>query len=111
MWETNRAWGGVADLLPDPPSTYFARQIFGCFFSDRFGLENLADIGEDNVMFECDYPHSDSTWPDTLDVAKEMTFGLDPRIVEKVMRGNAIELFGLSDRLPGLPAAAEPAGV
>ena len=50
---------------------YFARQIYGCFFSDRFGLENLADIGEDNVMFECDYPHSDSTWPDTLDVARE----------------------------------------
>ena len=62
-------------------------------------------------MFECDYPHSDSTWPDTLDVAKEMTFGLDPGIVEKVMRGNAIELFGLRDRLPGLTAAAEPAGV
>ncbi len=59
VWETNRAWGGVADLLPDPPSTYFARQVYGCFFSDRFGLENLADIGEDNVMFECDYPHAD----------------------------------------------------
>ena len=111
VWETNRAWGGVADLLPDAPSTYFSRQIFGCFFSDRFGLENLADIGEDNVMFECDYPHSDSTWPDTLDVAKEMTFGLDPVVVEKVMRGNAIELFGLRDRLPGLASAAEPAGV
>ena len=82
-----------------PAATYFARQVFGCFFSDRFGLENLVDIGEDNVMFECDYPHSDSTWPDTLDVAREMCFGLDPVVVEKIMRGNAIELFGLRDRL------------
>ena len=40
-----------------------------------------------------------------------MTFGLDPVVVEKVMRGNAIELFGLRDRLPGLASAAEPAGV
>jgi len=31
-----------------------------------------------------------------------MTFGLDPVVIEKVMRGNAIELFGLRDRLPGL---------
>ncbi len=42
-------------------------------------------------------------------MAKEMTFGLDAAVVEKVMRGNAIELFGLRDRLPsgrGLRAAA-----
>ena len=60
---------GWPTWCPSRPRTYFARQIFGCFFSDRFGLGNLADIGEDNVMFECDYPHSDSTWPDTLEVA------------------------------------------
>ena len=101
VWETNRAWGGVADLVPEKPSTYFARQINGCFFSDRFGLENLAEIGENNVMFECDFPHADSTWPDTATVAEKMTEGLAPAVVEKVMRGNAIRVFSLTERLGG----------
>ena len=104
IWLNNRAWGGVADLVPEKPSHYFARQVFGCFFADQFGLRNLADIGEDNVLFECDYPHSDSTWPDTQTVAQEMTKGLDHDVVDKIMRGNAIRLFGLEDRLA-------PAGV
>ncbi len=106
IWETNRAWGGVAELVHEKPSHTFARQIFGCFFADRFGLQHLAEIGEDNVMFECDYPHADSTWPDTQMVARKMTEGLAAGMVEKVMRGNAITLFGLNDRLP----AASPAG-
>jgi predicted TIM-barrel fold metal-dependent hydrolase len=107
IWETNRAWGGVADIVHQRPSDTFARQVFGCFFSDQFGLRNLADIGEDNVLFECDYPHSDSTWPDTQAVGRDMTRGMDDRVVEKLMRGNAIRLFGLEDRLrSGTPAGA-----
>ena len=62
-------------------------------------MRNLADIGEDNVLFECDYPHSDSTWPDTQQVARKMTEGLDPAVVTKIMRGNAIKLFHLEERL------------
>jgi len=99
IWETNRAWAGVADQVHEPPSYFFGRQVSGCFFSDRFGLRNLGDIGEDNVLFECDYPHADSTWPDTQAVAQRLTTGLDPVLVEKVMRGNAIRLFGLEERL------------
>jgi predicted TIM-barrel fold metal-dependent hydrolase len=99
IWETNRAWGGVADLVRQPPSHTFARQVYGCFFSDRFGLKNIDEIGRDNVMFECDYPHADSTWPDTQKVAKQMCEGLDPDVIEKVMRSNAIGLFGLEERL------------
>ncbi|HUA94227.1 MAG TPA: amidohydrolase family protein, partial [Acidimicrobiales bacterium] len=101
IWDTNRAWAGVADRVHDRPSTYFARQVFGCFFSDDFGLRHLAEIGEDNVLFECDYPHSDSTWPDTGAVARKMTAGLEPALVDKVMRTNAIALFGLEERLAG----------
>ncbi len=105
IWETNRAWAGVEDLVHERPSETFAGQIYGCFFSDHFGLQNLRDIGEDNVLFECDYPHADSTWPDTRQVAEELTHGLEAGVVEKLMRGNAIRLFGLDERL----ASAVPA--
>ena len=33
----------------------------------RHGIRSLDEIGEDNVMCETDYPHSDSTWPDCIE--------------------------------------------
>ena len=39
--------------------------VFGTFIEDQAGIRLLDIIGEDNVMLECDYPHSDSTWPET----------------------------------------------
>jgi predicted TIM-barrel fold metal-dependent hydrolase len=95
VWEHNRAWGGVADAIPEPPSTYYYRQIFGCFFDDEHGLESLARVGVDNITFETDYPHSDSTWPHTLQVAQKLMGHLDPVSIRKIVRGNAIRMLSL----------------
>ncbi len=95
VWHEHRAWGGVADRVPEPPSTYWHRQVYGCFFRDRHGLESLDRIGEDNVTYETDYPHTDSTWPHTRKVAMELTAGLAPDVVRKIMRGNAIRMLSL----------------
>lgn len=95
VWSEHRAWGGVADKIPEPPSTYYFRQVYGCFFRDRHGLNSLDVIGEDNVTFETDYPHTDSTWPDTEAVARSMMAGLTPEQRYKVCRGNAIKMLGL----------------
>ena len=65
VWVDHRAWGGVKDLIPEPPSSYYYRQIYGCFFKDRHGVASIEQVGIDNATFETDYPHTDSTWPDT----------------------------------------------
>ena len=49
VWHEHRAWGGVKDIIPEPPSTYWHRQIYGCFFRDVHGLESLHRIGEGDV--------------------------------------------------------------
>ena len=97
VWEENRAWGGFGDKVPEPPSTYYYRQIFACFFDDEFGLTPTAleKIGEDNVVFETDYPHSDSTWPHTKEVAWKLMGHLPAPTIKKIVRGNAIELLQL----------------
>jgi predicted TIM-barrel fold metal-dependent hydrolase len=95
VWLEHRAWAGVKDLVPEPPSTYFRRQVYGCFFRDRHGLESLDSIGVDRVTFETDYPHTDSTWPHTKKVAEEMMAGLDADTVYKIVRGNAIRMLQL----------------
>jgi len=85
----------VRDIIPEPPSSYYRKHVFGCFFKDRHGLESLHRIGVDNVTFETDYPHTDSTWPDTKEIATKMVAGLPDETVYKIMRGNAIRMLSL----------------
>jgi predicted TIM-barrel fold metal-dependent hydrolase len=95
VWREHRAWGGVKDIVPEPPSTYFHRQVYGCFFRDQHGLDSLGVIGADRITFETDYPHTDSTWPDTRAVAEHMVRGLGDDDVFRIMRGNAMQMLGL----------------
>ncbi len=95
VWEENRGWGGVSDKVKRAPSEYYYSNIYGCFFDDPHGLANIAAVGEDNITFETDYPHSDSTWPHTKKVAEEIMKGLTQEQVNKICRGNAIKMLGL----------------
>jgi hypothetical protein len=81
--------------VPEPPSTYYYRQVFGCFFKDRHGLESLDRVGVDNITFETDYPHTDSTWPETKQIATDMMSDLDDDTIYKIVRGNAIRMLSL----------------
>src|SRR5262249_10794545 len=76
VWLEHRAWGGVRDIVPEPPSTYYYRQVYGCFFRDRHGIESLDTIRVGNTTFGPDHPHPDSTWPHTKTAAQEVMAGL-----------------------------------
>ncbi len=95
VWDENRGWGGVADKVPNPPSTYFPGHVYGCFFDDPEGLKLIDAIGEDNITYESDYPHSDSTWPKTKEIADAQMAHLSDEQRWKIVRGNAIKLFKL----------------
>ncbi|MEE3103549.1 MAG: amidohydrolase family protein [Actinomycetota bacterium] len=83
--------------LPEPPSSYIPGHVWGCIFDDEIGLKNRDVIGLDQICFEVDFPHADTTYPHTLDVATKICreAGLDDDEVYKLMRGNAIKAFGL----------------
>jgi hypothetical protein len=70
-------------------------------FEDEFGLRSRYDIGVDIITFECDYPHQDSTWPNTLAYAEKILGDLPEEEVFKIVPGNALELFGLEPELAG----------
>jgi len=97
VWEHNRGWADTSDLVPEPPSTYYYKQIYACFFDDEVGLTDgmIEKVGIDNIVFETDYPHSDSTWPHTKEVATKLMGHLDDDVVRKLVRGNAIEMLSL----------------
>lgn len=92
VWERHRGWSGIE--LPEPPSSYFAGRIYLSIFGDQVALRHLDLLG-DNLMYETDYPHNDTRWPDCLVVAKKELAHLEDDVAEKILRGNARKLFGL----------------
>ncbi|CUU59275.1 Predicted metal-dependent hydrolase, TIM-barrel fold [Parafrankia irregularis] len=82
----------------------FREHIYGCFIEDRHGIASIDEIGEDNIMCETDYPHSDSTWPDCIAVVKDQINHLTPEVQYKILRGNAERLFRFTPAEP--PALA-----
>ena len=83
--------------LPNPPSSYIPGHIWGCIFDDQTGLQNRDIIGMDQICFEVDYPHADTTFPHTLDVVTNIVTkaGLNDEEIYKLLRGNAITAYKL----------------
>ncbi len=78
VWEDNRAWGGVGRQGARAAVTYYYRQMYGCFFDDEYGLDNLTKIGVDNISFETDYPHSDTHLAARAETAHKLMGHLPP---------------------------------
>jgi predicted TIM-barrel fold metal-dependent hydrolase len=78
----------------------FKGHVYGCFIDDAHGIASLEEIGEDNVMCETDYPHSDSTWPDCIELAKKRVAHLEPAVQYKLLRGNAERLYRFTPAEP-----------
>ena len=47
------------------PSEYFYGQVFSTFFNDHVGGKMFSWWGVDNCMWSNDYPHQNSTWPNS----------------------------------------------
>jgi predicted TIM-barrel fold metal-dependent hydrolase len=74
----------------------FRDHVYGCFIEDAAGIQCLNLIGEDNVMAETDYPHSDTTWPNSINSLNALIGHLPAATQYKIKRGNAEKLFQFS---------------
>jgi predicted TIM-barrel fold metal-dependent hydrolase len=83
------------DAVRRPPSEYYYDHVFPSFISDQHGLDSLSKVGADNITFEVDYPHGDSTWPNTQDVVAKQFAHLTEGDREKILYKNAARLLGL----------------
>jgi predicted TIM-barrel fold metal-dependent hydrolase len=97
LWE-ERSDNAFGTSLKQPPSSYVPGRIYGCIFDDETGLANRHVIGMDQICFETDYPHADSTFPHSEDTAARICdkAGLTDDEVYKFLRGNAIHAYGLN---------------
>jgi predicted TIM-barrel fold metal-dependent hydrolase len=61
-YDMHHSWTGQ-DFDGRLPSEVFREHILTCFIADPIGLMLRDEIGVDNICWEQDYPHSDSSWP------------------------------------------------
>ena len=109
LWRKGNYRSEWDPAITDYPSSYVPGHIWGCFFEDDFGVSVRDAIGVDSITYETDYPHQDSTWPDSLAYTERIFAGVDQNDIDKIVRRNAIELYGLPETLRDTPFETIPA--
>ena len=82
-------------VIPNPPSFYFRRQVSATFQDDRVGVTTRHFVGVDRLMWASDFPHSDSTWPNSREVIARDFEGVPESEVRMMIADNAAALYGL----------------
>ena len=76
------------------PSEVLAESFWFCTIDDPSTLDGVLErFGPDHVMLEVDYPHADSTWPDTQDLVHRRLGHLPADVIAKLTHENATRLF------------------
>ena len=71
------------------------RQFYATIEDDTAALGTREIIGEENLLWGSDYPHTDSTWPCSTQVLDEMFADYSPETRDKVTRTNVANLYSL----------------
>ena len=93
IYESQRHWLKLE--LAMRPSEYFDRNIYASFIRDREGIRNRDLPGGRNIMWSTDYPHSETTWPESKKVMDWQFAGLREDEIRPIVRDNARRFYGL----------------
>jgi len=75
------------------PAEVFRQRMLCCFIDDSVGMSLLDQFNIDNVCWECDYPHSDSSWPNSPEVNEKLFAALTDEQINKITHENAMRHF------------------
>ena len=78
------------------PSEYFAQHIYVTFQDDWVAFHTTALCNVRRLMWASDFPHSDSTWPNSQAVLEEQTAKLSEQERNWICHDNVAELYGLT---------------
>lgn len=75
------------------PSDFFHRNVFLSFQEDAVGIRLRDIIGVDNMMWGSDYPHSESTFPQSRQILAQILAGVPEDDYAKIVGGNTARLY------------------
>ncbi len=77
------------------PSEFWHRQGYTTFQDENLSPEIVKAVGEDNIIWGSDYPHPETTWPDSKAVLQRNLSSLPEAVRSKIVCGNSGRLYGL----------------
>jgi len=86
-----KGWKSREGMLP---SDYWRRNMFVEFMEDDLGVEMRKHIGVENMLWGSDFPHAESTWPQSKQFLDRIFDGVPEEDRRKITSGNAAKLFG-----------------
>jgi hypothetical protein len=89
----HKAWTHSDYFGAQKPSEVFRKHFLTCFIDDAFGLQNLQHMNEDMIAYECDYPHSDTLWPEAPEHLYNSLKHLTDAQIDKVTHLNSMRFF------------------
>ena len=96
LWEAREYWEQRGRIeLTTKPSELFRRQVWASFQEDHVAMSLLPFYGDGHLLWASDYPHPDSTWPNSRRVVDEQMAHLSPEVRRRLTRDNAAALYGL----------------
>jgi len=92
-WERRRLWRHGLDQRP---SELIRQQVYVNFWYEQAGIELRHAVGVDNIMWESDYPHIASTYPDSWKFVERSLQGVPADERKKMLYGNAQLVYRLT---------------
>ena len=84
-----------AKAVPLKPSEYARRHVWATFQDDPLGPATWKFFGEHNYMWASDFPHADSTFPNSLKVIDENFAGVPVDVTRNIVFENAKRLYDI----------------
>ncbi|WP_170304716.1 amidohydrolase family protein [Croceicoccus estronivorus] len=75
------------------PSDFFKSNIFISFQEDPYGLRLRDVYGIDGLLWGSDYPHTESTFPRSLEILDNITRGMSEIEIEKIVNKNVRRIY------------------
>jgi predicted TIM-barrel fold metal-dependent hydrolase len=91
-YDMHHLWTGQ-DFGGRLPSQVFREHFLTCFIADPIGIKLRHDIGIDNIAWECDYPHSDSSWPEAPEELVRVAQDVSDDDLDKIGHANAMRWY------------------
>ncbi|MFE4667528.1 amidohydrolase family protein [Streptomyces sp. NPDC056716] len=108
-YDMHHLWTGQ-DFGGRLPSEVFRDHFLTCFISDPIGLKLRHDIGLDNIAWECDYPHSDSSWPNAPEELAAAAAGIPDDELNRITYQNALRWYSFDPFVGGRTERTATAG-
>jgi predicted TIM-barrel fold metal-dependent hydrolase len=93
-WERQRYW--TDSVLTETPSFFMDQNIYGSFINDRLGILNRDHPGGRNIMWSSDYPHSETSFPNSHAVIARDFAGIPEPAVREIVCDRAARIYFVS---------------